>query len=73
MLVPETGERIPVQLDVIVLEHFDGSRRIGSDVQRIVLKSRDVPDGDYLLEFFHWAPIRERVRVRGGLIVENEK
>ena len=73
MLTPESDERIPVQLDVIVVDHFDGPRRVGSDVLRIVLRSRDVPDGDYLLEFFHWTPIRERVRIRGGIIVENEK
>ena len=73
MLIPDVGQRIRVQLDVIFVEHFEGARRVGSDVSRIALKSSKIPDGDYLLEFFHWTPIRERVRIKDGIIVENEK
>lgn len=62
------SKRIRVPLNVTVAElPSDGGVKIAA-VSRVELASTDIPDGDYMLQYFCFKPHSELVRVKHGVL-----
>jgi hypothetical protein len=69
MLTSTSGDIHAVDLHVTI-QSLAGADGIESEtVSKIELLSRDVPDGDYVLEYFYLKPTHRYVQVKHGELI----
>jgi hypothetical protein len=68
-LLRPDGETLDVPLAVITVE-LRGQHGVEAEaVSEVRLASRNVPDGDYTLEYFCFEPHRSPIKVQHGVLV----